>query len=106
MQILGQYFGGTVEKGVQGEYGLAALRTVPGFAIPGCPAVSDVWMSHSDHLSELPKDFKLILQSENGLTAGIKHETLPILGLQFHPEVHHTVHGKDILKFFLMRWRT
>ena len=101
MQILGQYFGGTVEKGVQGEYGLAALRTVPGFAIPGCPAVSDVWMSHSDHLSELPKDFKLILQSENGLTAGIKHETLPILGLQFHPEVHHTVHGKDILKFFL-----
>lgn len=101
MQILGQFFGGTVEKGVQGEYGLAALRTVPGFAIPGCPAVSDVWMSHSDHLSELPKDFKLILQSENGLTAGIKHETLPILGLQFHPEVHHTVHGKDILKFFL-----
>jgi GMP synthase (glutamine-hydrolysing) len=101
MQILGQYFGGTVEKGVQGEYGLAALRTVPGFAIRGCPAVSDVWMSHSDHLSELPKDFKLILQSENGLTAGIKHETLPILGLQFHPEVHHTVHGKDILKFFL-----
>jgi GMP synthase (glutamine-hydrolysing) len=101
MQILGQYFGGTVEKGVQGEYGLAKLRMVPGFVIPNCPAVSDVWMSHSDHVSKLPSGFKLIFQSENGLTGGIKHETLPILGLQFHPEVHHTVHGKDILSFFL-----
>ena len=101
MQILGQYFGGKVEKGVQGEYGLAKLRCVPGFLIPGVPEVSDVWMSHSDHVSVLPDGFKLIFQSENGLVAGIKNESLPILGLQFHPEVHHTVHGKDILSFFL-----
>src|SRR5690606_12723074 len=101
MQIMGQYFGGKVEKGVQGEYGLARMHTVPGFAIPNCPPVSDVWMSHSDHVSELPKGFKLILQSENGLTAGIKHATRPLIGLQFHPEVHHTVHGKDVLSFFL-----
>lgn len=101
MQIMGQYFGGKVEKGMQGEYGLAKLRTVPGFQIPGCPAESDVWMSHSDHVSVLPKKFKLIFQSENGLTAGIKHETRPVLGLQFHPEVNHTVHGKEVLSFFL-----
>lgn len=101
MQILGQYFGGKVEKGIQGEYGLAKLHCVPGFLIPGCPEVSDVWMSHSDHVSVLPKDFKLVLKSENGLTAGIKNEYKPILGLQFHPEVHHTVYGKDILSFFL-----
>lgn len=101
MQIIGQFFGGKVEKGIQGEYGLAKLKTVPGFLIPGCPAVSDVWMSHSDHVSVLPENFKLILQSENGLTAGIKHEYRPILGLQFHPEVQHTVHGKEILTFFL-----
>lgn len=102
MQILGQYFGGKVEKGVQGEYGLAQIHTVPGFLIPGCPKVSDVWMSHSDHVSVLPKDFKLILESENGLTAGIKHEYRPVLGLQFHPEVVHTLHGKEILNFFLV----
>jgi GMP synthase (glutamine-hydrolysing) len=101
MQIMGQFFGGKVEKGVQGEYGLARVQTVPGFLIPNCPAASDVWMSHSDHLSSLPKDFKLILKSENGLVAGIKHEYRPVLGLQFHPEVHHTIHGKDILSFFL-----
>jgi GMP synthase (glutamine-hydrolysing) len=58
-------------------------------------------MSHSDHVSTLPKNFKLILQSENGLTAGIKHEYRPLIGLQFHPEVHHTLHGKEILSFFL-----
>jgi GMP synthase (glutamine-hydrolysing) len=101
MQILGQYFGGKVEKGIQGEYGLAKLRTVPGFMVPGMPSESNVWMSHSDHVSKLPEGFKLIFQSENGLTAGIKHEVNPILGLQFHPEVHHTVHGKDVLSFFL-----
>lgn len=101
MQIMGQYFGGKVEKGVQGEYGLAKLKCANNFLIPNCPAESDVWMSHSDHVSVIPDKFKLILQSENGLTAGIKHEFRPILGLQFHPEVHHTVHGKDILSFFL-----
>lgn len=101
MQILGQFYGGKVEKGVQGEYGLAKLRTVPGFSIPGLPSESDVWMSHSDHVSKLPAGFKLIFQSENGLVAGIQHEKRPILGLQFHPEVHHTVHGKEVLSYFL-----
>ncbi len=101
MQIMGQYFGGKVEKGVQGEYGLAKLKCANNFLIPNCPSESDVWMSHSDHVSVIPDKFKLILQSENGLTAGIKHDSRPILGLQFHPEVHHTVHGKDILSFFL-----
>ena len=101
MQIMGQYFGGKVEKGVQGEYGLAKLKCANNFLIPNCPTESDVWMSHSDHVSVIPDKFKLILQSENGLTAGIKHDSRPILGLQFHPEVHHTVHGKDILSFFL-----
>ena len=101
MQILGQFFGGVVEKGVQGEYGLAQLHVASGFSIQGLPKTSDVWMSHSDHVSKLPKDFKLIFQSENGLTAGIKHDSRPILGLQFHPEVHHTVHGKEILGYFL-----
>ena len=101
MQILGQYFGGKVEKGLQGEYGLASLRTVSESHIPGCPATTNVWMSHSDHVSVLPKNFELVFRSENGLVAGIKHHSRPILGLQFHPEVHHTTHGKEILSYFL-----
>lgn len=101
MQILGQFFGGKVEKGVQGEYGLAQLHCSKGFSMKGLPDKSDVWMSHSDHVSVLPKGFKQIFESENGLVAGIKHESNPILGLQFHPEVHHTIHGKEILSYFL-----
>ncbi len=101
MQILGQFFGGKVEKGLQGEYGLAKLHCAKGFKISGLPTESDVWMSHSDHVSIIPKDFACIFESGNGLVAGIKHEKRPILGLQFHPEVHHTVHGKEVLSFFL-----
>lgn len=101
MQIIGQYFGGKVEKGVQGEYGLAKLMVASNFTIPGLPSESDVWMSHSDHVSVLPHGFKLIFQSENGLVAGIKNDSKHILGLQFHPEVHHTVHGKEVLSYFL-----
>jgi GMP synthase (glutamine-hydrolysing) len=101
MQILGQFFGGKVEKGVQGEYGPASIHGVDGYQIPGCPANHDVWMSHSDHVAVVPKDFKKILESHNGLTAGIKHVSRPIMGLQFHPKVQHTVHGKDVLGHFL-----
>lgn len=101
MQILAQFFGGKVEKGIQGEYGLAQIKVLSGEKINGLPDQSIVWMSHSDHVSELPVGFRNIFQSENGLVAGIKHEKNPVLGLQFHPEVHHTVHGKDILSYFL-----
>ena len=101
MQILGQFFGGKVEKGVQGEYGPASIHGVDGYQIPGCPTNHDVWMSHSDHVAVVPKDFKKVLESHNGLTAGIKHNSRPIMGLQFHPEVQHTVHGKDVLGHFL-----
>lgn len=101
MQILGQYFGGTVEKGVQGEYGLAKIKAIGNFKIDDCPHETSVWMSHSDHVSVLPKGFEEIFKSENGLVAAIKHQTLPILGLQFHPEVQHTIHGQEILGYFL-----
>jgi GMP synthase (glutamine-hydrolysing) len=101
MQIMGQYFGGKVEKGVQGEYGLAKIHLASDISIPDHPEVSDAWMSHSDHLIALPKNFKLLFQSENKLVAGIAHESKPIIGLQFHPEVQHTVHGREVLSYFL-----
>jgi GMP synthase (glutamine-hydrolysing) len=101
MQIIGQFFGGKVEKGVQGEYGAARVHGVDGFAVPECPATLDVWMSHADHVSTLPPEFKLVFESENGLAAGIRHERRPVVGLQFHPEVQHSTHGKEVLQWFL-----
>jgi len=99
MQIMGKVFGGTVERGVVGEYGHAEVHFKEG-KISGCSDQFDVWMSHSDHLSKLPKDFSLWLESDNNLVAGIRHNSRPIVGLQFHPEVHHSQFGKEILQYF------
>lgn len=100
MQLLGKYFGGIVEKGTIGEYGHALLHFNNNFEIKNCPKEINVWMSHSDHVSKVPDHFKVVMSSSNGLVAAIKHDTRPILGLQFHPEVEHSDHGKDILSYF------
>ncbi|KAI1862348.1 uncharacterized protein JN550_010210 [Neoarthrinium moseri] len=59
-----------------------------------------VWMSHGDKLSQLPPGFCTIATTQNSPYAGIAHETKPIFGIQFHPEVTHTLRGKDLLKNF------
>lgn len=100
MQLLGQYFGGVVEKGKIGEYGHAEImQEKKTFSIPD---KFKVWMSHSDHIKVIPKNFELILKSHNGLVAGIKHNAKPIMGLQFHPEVQHSEFGNEIFSHFLL----
>ena len=98
MQLIGQYFKGSVTQGIQGEYGKAQVH---GTGFPSVPSSFDVWMSHRDHLEHLPPDFDTLLTSEDGLIAAIRHRNLPILGLQFHPEVEHTSFGQEILLHFL-----
>jgi GMP synthase (glutamine-hydrolysing) len=100
MQLLGKYFGGVVEKGIIGEYGHADIHFLNTFSINHTPNTMSVWMSHSDHVSAVPKEFDIIMKSSNGLVAAIKHQTRPIMGLQFHPEVEHSKHGKQILDYF------
>ncbi|SPO01492.1 probable GMP synthase [Cephalotrichum gorgonifer] len=60
----------------------------------------DVWMSHADKLSELPAGFCTVAKTGNSPYAGIAHETEPIFGIQFHPEVTHTPCGKKLLRNF------
>ncbi|KAH8774646.1 hypothetical protein F5883DRAFT_602149 [Diaporthe sp. PMI_573] len=59
-----------------------------------------VYMSHFDKLVRLPKDFLRIASSKNSEYAGIAHQTKPIYGIQFHPEVSHTPRGGEVLKNF------
>lgn len=100
MQLMGKFFGGVVEKGVIGEYGDATVEVLPDFA-DGHPLKSfKVWMSHSDHVTVIPAEFKQVMKSHNGLIAGIQHRDRPLLGLQFHPEVEHSQNGKEILRSF------
>ncbi len=100
MQILGKYFGGNVEKGTIGEYGHASIEFSENHQFEGCPNSINVWMSHSDHITKVPNDFEVAIKSGNGLIAGVAHKSRKILGLQFHPEVEHSDHGKDILNHF------
>lgn len=100
MQLLSQHFGGKVEKGVLGEYGDSEIifnDVLPAFS---WPKKMSVWMSHSDHVVKLPAGFKAVAHSHNQLLAAMVHERLPILALQFHPEVEHSPWGKDILQYF------
>ena len=100
MQLISQYFNGKVERGEKGEYGHSTVHPEGSFSFPGIPSSFNVWMSHFDHVAQVPKDFEVILKSNNGLLAGIESKVKKIMALQFHPEVQHTDHGKEILQHF------
>ncbi len=98
MQLMAKHFGGEVVSGAQGEYGHAELLLTSESFLK--LEKYHVWMSHSDHVERLPNDFEKVLESKDGIVAGIKHSKRPILGIQFHPEVNHTVLGNEYLKYF------
>lgn len=100
MQLLGKHFDGEVKKGFTGEYGHSEVFFKNNFNIKACPESINVWMSHADHISIAPKDFEVVMETGNGFIGAIKNTKRPILGLQFHPEVEHSDHGKDILSYF------
>jgi GMP synthase (glutamine-hydrolysing) len=102
-QLLSLQLGGKVERAQKREYGLAELDIrKESLLLNGVPARSKVWMSHGDHISELPPDFELIGTSSNSLAAAENRER-KVFGLQFHPEVAHTEQGRKILENFLFR---
>jgi GMP synthase (glutamine-hydrolysing) len=63
-------------------------------------SATQVWMSHGDRLSQLPSEFCTIATTHNSPYASIAHKSKPIFGIQFHPEVTHTLRGTEILKNF------
>lgn len=100
MQLISHFFNGVVKRGEQGEYGHAQVHSENDFSFPGMPKSFNVWMSHFDHVAQVPTGFKTILKSEHGLVAGIESLEKKMMALQFHPEVQHTEHGKEILEHF------
>ncbi len=102
LQALAQGLGGQVERASRREYGRAVLeiRTSNGL-FRDVPSHTTVWMSHSDHLTAVPPGFEVIAATENAPIAAVASTERPIYGVQFHPEVVHTEHGKKILENFL-----
>lgn len=67
----------------------------------GVPATFTSWMSHGDSIERLAPGFRVIATTDNGIPAAIVHESLPLRGVQFHPEVTHCEHGTRILSNFV-----
>ena len=104
MQVVAYAQGGTVEHGSEREYGPANvnLQDSECHLFAGLPETLAVWMSHGDRVTELPPGFIQLAQSDNGIIAAMGDPERDIYGTQFHPEVHHTPQGPEILKHFLM----
>lgn len=64
--------------------------------------LDQVWMSHGDQLSALPKDFHVIGHTNSAPYAAIAHNSKPCYGIQFHPEVTHSPRGKEVISRFIL----
>lgn len=96
MQLLCLQMGGVVSRANSREYGLNYVTWTK--SLGDIPTKQKVWMSHGDVVEKIPFGFELIGQSDLNHPAAIQSKN--ILALQFHPEVSHTDHGTDILKYF------
>lgn len=104
MQLTCNHFGGKIQKGTTKEFGKMEINVLDDCLLfDNLPKNQDVWMSHGDHVSELPSGFKLAATSKNGLVAAAYNEEKKIYCAQFHPEVRHSVYGNDILKNFVIK---
>lgn len=106
-QLTAKEFGGRVEKSSKREYGRAKLEKT-GTDNPLFQDVADhsqVWMSHSDTVTQLPAGFELLAITDSIPVAAFRKsdgEGKALYGIQFHPEVYHSVEGKKIIKNFLV----
>lgn len=102
MQALAMQLGGKVEGSNQCEFGYAQVDVVESNALfKGLGEQLDVWMSHGDKVTELPAGFELAAQTASCPIAAMSDSARQLYGLQFHPEVTHTRHGREILEHFI-----
>ncbi len=103
LQLLGHFLGGKVEKGEKREYGKGTLKVTDSFCplFANLPESLQVWNSHGDKLTKIPKGFKSVAVTENSQFAAIEDRARKMFGLQFHPEVAHTPRGKEIIANFV-----
>ncbi|MGH2522199.1 MAG: glutamine-hydrolyzing GMP synthase [Anaerolineales bacterium] len=103
MQLLAHSLGGHVQPSPAREYGRANLQIPNDHSalLSGLPSISQVWASHGDKVDRLPLGFRAVAQSDNCSITAMEHPARKIFGLQFHPEVNHTQHGREIIRAFL-----
>ena len=111
MQTMAQQLGGKVEGGHTREFGYAEVRAhghtallkdIADLTTAEGHGMLKVWMSHGDKVTELPPGFKLMASTPSCPIAGMADEARHFYGVQFHPEVTHTVQGQALLNRFVL----
>jgi len=107
MQTMSVQLGGDAKSASKHEYGFASVNVdyssskLLGHIVKDSNKSLDVWMSHGIEVSKVPDGFKLVASSKNCAIAAIENSEKNLFGLQFHPEVTHTIKGKEILERFI-----
>ena len=103
-QYLAHFNGGSVEPSNIREYGRAKLNTILDSSnlFIGIPEGTQVWMSHSDTIAKLPKKAIRLASTDDVANAAYQIEGEETYAIQFHPEVYHSTHGKQLLENFLI----
>ena len=104
MQLIAHIEGGEVIRTNRREYGRAEMKVLESKALfEGFSKGEAVttWMNHGDHIEQAPKGYLVTAESTYNPISAFRHETRPIYGVQFHPEVAHTPRGREIISNFL-----
>ncbi|GLZ30431.1 GMP synthase [glutamine-hydrolyzing] [Lentzea sp. NBRC 105346] len=102
-QAMARALGGTVEHTGTREYGRTELgiTAAPGTLHEELPGTHPVWMSHGDCVTEAPEGFTVTATSDGAPVAAFENVERRFAGVQYHPEVHHSPHGQEVLRRFL-----
>lgn len=107
-QYLANYYGGQVERSQKREYGKANLKAAHAEdpLLRDISVGSQIWMSHGDTITALPEQFELLAGTDSIEVAAFRSQSgafsAPVYGLQFHPEVYHSLEGSQLLRNFVL----
>ena len=102
MQLLAKHNGGTVERADRREYGPATIEVrEDGLLFEGMDRQNRVWMSHGDHVAAAPDGWSVLASTDNCPVAAMASPDARAFGIQFHPEVTHSVQGERLIRNFL-----
>ncbi|MEL6221654.1 MAG: glutamine-hydrolyzing GMP synthase [Cyanobacteria bacterium J06627_8] len=102
MQLMVQQLGGDVQRATRGEYGKASLHIDdPTDLLTNVEDGSTMWMSHGDSVTHLPEGFESLAHTENTPCAAIASHSRQLYGVQFHPEVVHSIGGLALVRNFV-----
>ncbi len=101
-QLMAKLYGGSVRTADIGEYAESEIAVdAEDEILKGLSPSFNAWISHRDEVAKLPKDFVKLAHSATCDIEAMAHKSLPLYGVQFHPEVEHTPRGPEIFKNFL-----